>query len=67
MTYVYYCPACGVHHDLSFSIWDDRSDVCCPDCGMRMQRVFTAINVQLNGSGWGAEKTGLPDVGKSYK
>jgi putative FmdB family regulatory protein len=72
-TYSYKCPTCGHAFDIQQSFTDD-SLTDCPNCGGALRKVFSAVGVTFNGSGFyrtdsrsgGASKDGgAKDAGSS--
>ena len=50
-TYSYKCPTCGHAFDIQQSFADD-SLTDCPNCGGALRKVFSAVGVTFNGSGF---------------
>ena len=50
-TYSYKCTECGTAFDIQQAFTDDSLSVC-PNCGGKLRKVFTAIGVSFNGSGF---------------
>jgi putative FmdB family regulatory protein len=50
-TYSYKCPTCGHAFDIQQSFTDD-SLTDCPNCGGVLRKVFSAVGVTFNGSGF---------------
>ena len=50
-TYSYKCTECGTAFDIQQAFTDDSLTVC-PNCGGKLRKVFTAIGVTFNGSGF---------------
>jgi putative FmdB family regulatory protein len=50
-TYSYKCPTCGHAFDIQQSFSDD-SLTDCPNCGGALRKVFSAVGVTFNGSGF---------------
>lgn len=50
-TYSYKCPTCGHAFDIQQSFTDD-SLTDCPNCGGALRKVFSAVGVTFNGSGF---------------
>jgi putative FmdB family regulatory protein len=62
-TYSYRCTECGTAFDIQQAFTDDSLTEC-PTCGGRLRKLFTAVGVSFNGSGFyrndsrAAEKSG---------
>jgi putative FmdB family regulatory protein len=50
-TYSYKCTECGTAFDIQQAFTDDSLTVC-PNCSGKLRKVFTAIGVTFNGSGF---------------
>lgn len=50
-TYSYRCTECDTAFDVQQSFSDDSLTVC-PSCGGRLRKVFSAVGVTFNGSGF---------------
>ena len=50
-TYSYKCTECGTAFDIQQAFTDDTLTEC-PNCGGKLRKVFTAIGVTFNGSGF---------------
>jgi putative FmdB family regulatory protein len=50
-TYSYKCTECGTAFDIHQAFTDDTLTEC-PNCGGKLRKVFTAIGVTFNGSGF---------------
>jgi putative FmdB family regulatory protein len=50
-TYSYKCTECGTAFDIQQAFTDDSLTVC-PNCGGKLRKVFTAVGVTFNGSGF---------------
>jgi putative FmdB family regulatory protein len=50
-TYSYKCTECGTAFDIQQAFTDDSLTVC-PNCGGKLRKVFSAIGVTFNGSGF---------------
>lgn len=50
-TYSYKCPTCGHAFDIQQAFTDD-SLTDCPNCGGALRKVFSAVGVTFNGSGF---------------
>ncbi len=50
-TYSYKCTECGTAFDIQQAFTDDSLTVC-PNCGGKLRKVFTAVGVSFNGSGF---------------
>jgi putative FmdB family regulatory protein len=50
-TYSYKCTECGTAFDIQQAFTDESLTVC-PNCGGKLRKVFTAIGVTFNGSGF---------------
>jgi putative FmdB family regulatory protein len=50
-TYSYKCTECGTAFDIQQAFADDSLTVC-PSCGGKLRKVFTAVGVTFNGSGF---------------
>jgi len=50
-TYSYKCTECGTAFDIQQAFTDNSLTVC-PNCGGKLRKVFTAIGVTFNGSGF---------------
>jgi putative FmdB family regulatory protein len=50
-TYSYKCTECGTAFDIQQAFTDNSLTVC-PNCGGKLRKVFTAIGVSFNGSGF---------------
>ncbi|AGW42085.1 hypothetical protein O159_21030 [Leifsonia xyli subsp. cynodontis DSM 46306] len=50
-TYSYSCRDCGHAFDIQQAFTDDALTVC-PDCGGSLRKVFGAVGVTFNGSGF---------------
>ncbi|AAT88550.1 FmdB family transcriptional regulator [Leifsonia xyli subsp. xyli] len=50
-TYSYSCRGCGHTFDIQQTFTDDALTVC-PDCGGSLRKVFGAVGVTFNGSGF---------------
>lgn len=50
-TYSYKCPTCGNAFDIQQSFTEDSLTVC-PTCGGALRKVFSAVGVTFNGSGF---------------
>jgi len=50
-TYSYKCTECGTAFDIQQAFTEDSLTVC-PNCGGKLRKVFTAIGVTFNGSGF---------------
>jgi putative FmdB family regulatory protein len=50
-TYSYKCTECGTAFDIQQAFTDDSLTEC-PNCGGKLRKVFTAIGVSFNGSGF---------------
>ena len=50
-TYSYKCTECGTAFDIQQSFTDDSLTVC-PNCEGKLRKVFNAIGVTFNGSGF---------------
>ena len=50
-TYSYKCPTCGHAFDIQQS-FTDGSLTDCPNCGGALRKVFSAVGVTFNGSGF---------------
>jgi putative FmdB family regulatory protein len=50
-TYSYKCPDCGTAFDIQQAFTDDSLTVC-PNCGGNLRKVFSAVGVSFNGSGF---------------
>jgi putative FmdB family regulatory protein len=68
-TYSYKCTECGTAFDIQQAFTDNSLTVC-PNCGGKLRKVFTAIGVTFNGSGFyrndsrPSEKSGSSSGGK---
>jgi putative FmdB family regulatory protein len=67
-TYSYKCTECGTAFDIQQAFTDDTLTEC-PNCGGTLRKVFTAIGVTFNGSGFyrndsrSSEKSGSSSSG----
>jgi putative FmdB family regulatory protein len=50
-TYSYRCTECGEAFDIQQAFTDDTLTVC-PNCGGKLRKLFTAVGVTFNGSGF---------------
>lgn len=50
-TYSYKCTECGTAFDIQQSFTDDSLTVC-PNCEGKLRKVFNAVGVTFNGSGF---------------
>jgi len=50
-TYSYRCTACGNAFDIAQAFTDDTLTVC-PKCGGRLRKLYSAVGVAFNGSGF---------------
>jgi len=50
-TYSYRCTECGEAFDIQQAFTDDTLTVC-PNCGGHLRKLFTAVGVSFNGSGF---------------
>jgi len=50
-TYSYRCTQCGEAFDVQQAFTDDTLTVC-PNCGGQLRKLFTAVGVSFNGSGF---------------
>jgi putative FmdB family regulatory protein len=50
-TYSYKCTECGTAFDIQQAFTDDTLTEC-PNCGGKLRKVFTAVGVTFNGSGF---------------
>ncbi len=50
-TYSYRCTECGNAFDIVQSFTDDSLTVC-PSCGGKLRKLFSAVGVTFNGSGF---------------
>jgi putative FmdB family regulatory protein len=50
-TYSYKCTECGTAFDIQQAFTEDSLTVC-PNCGGKLRKVFTAVGVTFNGSGF---------------
>jgi putative FmdB family regulatory protein len=50
-TYSYKCTECGTAFDIQQSFTDDSLTIC-PNCEGKLRKVFNAIGVTFNGSGF---------------
>ncbi|MEO6533792.1 MAG: FmdB family zinc ribbon protein [Pseudolysinimonas sp.] len=50
-TYSYRCTECGEAFDIQQAFTDDTLSVC-PNCGGQLRKLFTAVGVSFNGSGF---------------
>ena len=50
-TYSYKCTECGTAFDIQQAFTDDSLTEC-PNCGGKLRKVFSAIGVTFNGSGF---------------
>jgi putative FmdB family regulatory protein len=50
-TYSYKCTECGTAFDIQQAFTDDSLTVC-PNCGGKLRKVFSAVGVTFNGSGF---------------
>jgi putative FmdB family regulatory protein len=50
-TYSYRCTDCGDAFDIQQAFTDDTLTVC-PNCGGSLRKLFTAVGVSFNGSGF---------------
>ncbi len=50
-TYSYKCTECGTAFDIVQAFTDDALTVC-PNCGGRLRKVYSAVGVTFNGSGF---------------
>ena len=50
-TYSYRCTECGEAFDIQQAFTDDSLTVC-PACGGRLRKLFSAVGVTFNGSGF---------------
>ena len=50
-TYSYRCTECDTAFDIQQSFTDDSLTVC-PTCGGKLRKVFSAVGVSFNGSGF---------------
>jgi putative FmdB family regulatory protein len=50
-TYSYRCTACGTAFDVQQAFTDDSLTEC-PTCGGRLRKLFSAVGVTFNGSGF---------------
>ncbi len=50
-TYSYRCTQCGEAFDIQQAFTDDTLTVC-PNCGGPLRKLFTAVGVTFNGSGF---------------
>ena len=66
-TYSYRCTECSTAFDIQQAFTDDSLTEC-PACQGRLRKVFSAIGVTFNGSGFyrtDSRASGKPDSGKS--
>jgi putative FmdB family regulatory protein len=64
-TYSYRCRDCGTAFDTQQSFTDDALTVC-PTCGGDLRKVFSAVGVTFNGSGfYRTDSRAKPDSGKA--
>ena len=70
-TYSYRCTECSTAFDISQDFTDDSLTVC-PSCEGRLRKVFSAVGVTFNGSGFyrtdsraGSSTTGSSNSGSS--
>ena len=66
-TYSYRCTECSTAFDIQQAFTDDSLTEC-PTCQGRLRKVFSAIGVTFNGSGFyrtDSRASGKPDSGKS--
>ena len=50
-TYSYRCTECGTAFDIQQAFTDDSLTVC-PNCGGKLRKLFSAVGVTFNGSGF---------------
>jgi putative FmdB family regulatory protein len=50
-TYSYRCTECGEAFDIQQAFTDDSLTVC-PNCGGKLRKLFSAVGVSFNGSGF---------------
>ncbi|MDQ1551597.1 MAG: hypothetical protein QOD50_1019 [Actinomycetota bacterium] len=50
-TYSYKCTECGTAFDIQQAFTDDTLTEC-PNCGGKLRKIFTAVGVTFNGSGF---------------
>jgi putative FmdB family regulatory protein len=50
-TYSYRCTECGEAFDIQQAFTDDSLTVC-PNCGGKLRKLFSAVGVTFNGSGF---------------
>ncbi|HEY1531143.1 MAG TPA: FmdB family zinc ribbon protein [Galbitalea sp.] len=50
-TYSYRCTECGTAFDIQQAFTDDSLTVC-PNCGGKLRKLFSAVGVSFNGSGF---------------
>ena len=50
-TYSYRCTECGEAFDIQQAFTDDTLTVC-PNCGGKLRKLFSAVGVTFNGSGF---------------
>lgn len=50
-TYSYKCTECGTAFDIQQAFTDDSLTVC-PNCSGKLRKIFTAVGVTFNGSGF---------------
>jgi putative FmdB family regulatory protein len=50
-TYSYKCTECGTAFDIQQAFTDDSLTVC-PNCGGKLRKLFSAVGVSFNGSGF---------------
>jgi putative FmdB family regulatory protein len=50
-TYSYKCTECGTAFDIQQAFTDDSLTVC-PNCGGKLRKIFAAVGVTFNGSGF---------------
>jgi putative FmdB family regulatory protein len=58
--YEYECKKCGSKFELLRKIGED-DNACCPQCGGRGERVYSAVPMIFKGGRWVGEKTKTPD------
>jgi putative FmdB family regulatory protein len=50
-TYSYRCTECGTAFDIQQAFTDDSLTVC-PNCGGKLRKLYSAVGVTFNGSGF---------------
>ena len=63
-TYSYKCTECGTAFDIKQSFTDDSLTEC-PNCGGKLRKVFSAVGVSFNGSGFYRNDSRAPQKGSS--